>query len=62
MTGGGSWNTTDTLTKEFTPKSKVSSTPATLTEGKYLVFNQTEYVDPYGTMENTITINAIWLE
>ena len=62
MTGSGSWNTTDTLTKGFTPKSKVSSTPATLTAGKYLVFNQTGYVDPYGTMKNTITINAIWRE
>lgn len=62
MTGGGSWNTTDTLTKGFTPKSSAGSTPATLTAGKYLVFNQTGYVDPYGKMSNTITINAIWLE
>jgi hypothetical protein len=62
MTGVGNWHSTDDLVYEFTPLDSVSGTPAELDAGSHLVFNQTGNVDPYGSMKNTITIDAIWLE
>lgn len=62
MTGGGAWYTTNDLKYEFDVLDSANKTPATLKAGKYLVFSENKYIQPYGSMNNTININAIWLE
>ena len=62
MSGSGGWYTTNSLTHEFTPIATVNTTPAEIEIGQYLTFTQSKYVDPYGSIGNTIKIDAIWLE
>lgn len=62
QSGGGKWYTTNSLVHEFSPIASSSGTPSTIAGGSYLVFNQTGSIEPYGSMNNSIIIKAIYLQ